>query len=44
MGVARVAESDLVGQEGAVLHFVVDGSALDALQDRLEGELPDGGH
>jgi trk system potassium uptake protein TrkA len=44
MGVARVAESDLVGQEGDVLHFVVDGSALDALQERLEGELPDGGH
>jgi trk system potassium uptake protein TrkA len=44
MGVARVAESDLVGQEGDVLHFVVDGSAIDALQERLEGELPDGGH
>ena len=37
LGAARVVESDLVGQEGDVLHFMVDGAALDALQARLSG-------
>jgi trk system potassium uptake protein TrkA len=37
LGAARVGEPDLVGQEGDVLHFMVDAGALDALQARLSG-------
>jgi trk system potassium uptake protein TrkA len=37
LGEARVVEPDLVGQEGDVLHLMVDTGALDALQARLNG-------
>src|SRR4051812_26938497 len=37
LGAARVVEPDLVGQEGDVLHFMVDAGALDALHARLTG-------
>ncbi len=35
LGSARVVDADLVGQDGDVLHFMVDTTALDALQHRL---------
>jgi trk system potassium uptake protein len=35
-GAAQVATTDLVGQEGDVLHFVSDLGGLDSLQERLE--------
>jgi trk system potassium uptake protein TrkA len=35
LGEARVVEPDLIGQEGDILHLVVDGNAVDALQRRL---------
>ena len=35
--VERVVEPNLVGQEGDVLHLLVDPGALDALQARLNG-------
>lgn len=44
LGEARVAAPDLIGQEGDVLHFVVDGNALDQLQERLLGETEGGAH
>ena len=37
LGAARVIDPDLVGQEGDVLHFMVDAGAVDALQARLSG-------
>lgn len=36
LGTARIVTTDLVGQEGDVLHFVVDVGAIDALRERLE--------
>ncbi|MDQ1519090.1 MAG: trk/ktr system potassium uptake protein [Actinomycetota bacterium] len=36
LGKAQIVTSDLVGQEGDVLHFVVDIGALDELQGQLE--------
>ena len=36
MGEAQIAGPKLVGQEGDVLHLVVDVSAIDALRERLE--------
>ncbi len=44
LGAARVIASDLVGQEGDVLHFTVDATALDALQARLSGDDGEEGH
>jgi trk system potassium uptake protein len=44
LGSARVASADLVGQEGDVLHFIVDASSLDTLQERLLGPSDSGGH
>lgn len=44
LGEARVAAPDLIGQEGDVLHLVVDGNALDQLQERLLGETEGGAH
>jgi trk/ktr system potassium uptake protein len=38
LGAARVVDSDLIGQEGDVLHFAVDATAIDALQARLTGD------
>jgi trk system potassium uptake protein len=35
-GTAQVVSTDLVGQEGDVVHFVADLDALDALRERLE--------
>jgi trk system potassium uptake protein TrkA len=35
LGAARVAEPDLIGQAGDVLHFLVDVDATDALTKRL---------
>jgi len=36
LGSAQVVGSKLVGQEGDVLHFIVDVNAIDALRERLE--------
>jgi trk system potassium uptake protein len=36
LGEAQIAGSKLVGQEGDVLHFMVDVNAIDALRERLE--------
>jgi trk system potassium uptake protein TrkA len=36
LGTAQVVGTKLVGQEGDVLHFVVDVNAIDALRERLE--------
>ena len=44
LGAARVIEPDLVGQEGDVLHVMVDSSALDALEERLAGDEHGGSH
>jgi trk system potassium uptake protein TrkA len=35
-GAAQIVTSDLVGQEGDVLHFVADLEGVDALRERLE--------
>jgi trk system potassium uptake protein TrkA len=37
LGAARVFDSDLVGQEGDILHFVVATGHLGELQERLDG-------
>ena len=37
LGEARIVEPNLVGQEGDVLHLMVDTAALDVLQARLNG-------
>ena len=42
LGTARVAEPDLVGQAGDVLHFLVDVDATDALSKRLAETSPHG--
>ena len=36
LGTAQIVGPKLVGQEGDVLHFVVDVTAIDALRERLE--------
>jgi trk system potassium uptake protein TrkA len=36
LGTAQIAGAKLVGQEGDVLHFMVDVTAIDALRERLE--------
>jgi trk system potassium uptake protein len=36
LGTAQIIDTKIVGQEGDVLHFMVDVSAVDALRDRLE--------
>jgi trk system potassium uptake protein TrkA len=36
LGTAQVVGAKLVGQEGDVLHFIVDVNAIDALRERLE--------
>jgi trk system potassium uptake protein len=36
LGEAQIAGSKLIGQEGDVLHFMVDVNAIDALRERLE--------
>ena len=36
LGTAQVVGPKLVGQEGDVLHFIVDVNAIDALRERLE--------
>jgi trk system potassium uptake protein TrkA len=38
LGTARVVEPGMIGQEGDVLHLLVDVGAVDALQARLSGE------
>lgn len=43
-GSARVAESTLIGQQGDVLHLMVDSTSLDALQSKLEASDDTGGH
>ena len=43
LGSAQVPSADLVGQEGDILHFVVETPSLDALQERLLGPV-EGGH
>jgi hypothetical protein len=45
MGTARIPSSDLVGQEGDVLYFVVSTEDLPALDERLgDVGLDTGGH
>ena len=44
LGEAQIAGPKLVGQEGDILHFVVDINDLDALQARLSGRPEEGGH
>lgn len=45
LGSARIFDATLVGQEGDILHFMVDNSAVTALDDRLAGPVPTtGGH
>jgi len=41
LGEARIVSPDLVGQDGDVLHLMVDAGALDALAHRLEAGHPD---
>ncbi len=36
LGSAQIATANVVGQEGDVLHFMVDVNAIDALRERLE--------
>jgi trk system potassium uptake protein TrkA len=36
LGTAQVVGNKMVGQEGDVLHFIVDVNAIDALRERLE--------
>jgi trk system potassium uptake protein len=36
LGAAQIVTTDLVGQEGDVLHFIVDVTAIDALSERLD--------
>ncbi len=43
-GSARIAESTLIGQQGDVLHLMVDATSLDALQSKLEASDDAGGH
>jgi trk system potassium uptake protein len=43
LGAAQVPSSELVGQEGDILHFVVETVSLDSLQERLIGPA-EGGH
>jgi trk system potassium uptake protein TrkA len=43
LGSARVVEPGIIGQEGDVLHFVIDGDGVDALNERLLGD-DGGGH
>ena len=40
LGTARIFDSELVGQEGDILHLVVTSGTLDELQERLD-ETPD---
>jgi trk/ktr system potassium uptake protein len=44
LGTARVFESDLVGQEGDILHLIVATDSLEALQERLDETSDIGGH
>lgn len=44
LGVGRVASPDLVGQEGDVLHVVLDLGAVDELRTRLSGDSGKDGH
>ena len=39
LGVAQVARPDAIGQEGDVLHFTAEVSALDSLRERLQHRL-----
>jgi K+ transport systems, NAD-binding component len=43
-GVARIAEPTLIGQQGDVLHMVVESTSIDALQTRLDASEDAGGH
>jgi hypothetical protein len=36
LGSARIVTADLVGQEGDMLHFMIDVRAIDALREHLE--------
>jgi trk system potassium uptake protein len=36
LGTAQIVDTKIVGQEGDVLHFMVDVNAIDALRNRLE--------
>ena len=44
LGTARIFDSELVGQEGDILHFVVTSSTLEELQERLDATPDAGGH
>jgi trk system potassium uptake protein TrkA len=44
LGTARVFDTDLVGQEGDILHLVVATGSLGELQERLDATPETGGH
>ena len=44
LGGARIFDGTLVGQEGDILHFMVDINDLDGLQERLSGRPEESGH
>jgi len=44
LGTARIFATDLVGQEGDILHLVVASDALGELQERLDAKPETGGH
>ena len=44
LGSARIFDTDLVGQEGDILHLIVAADALGELQERLDEKPETGGH
>jgi trk system potassium uptake protein TrkA len=44
LGTARIFDSELVGQEGDILHLVVATGSLGELQERLDDQPETGGH
>jgi trk system potassium uptake protein TrkA len=44
LGAARIFDSDLVGQEGDILHLMVATGSLGELRERLEAQPETGGH
>jgi len=44
LGSARIFDTDLVGQEGDILHLILASGALEELQERLDEKPEVGGH
>ena len=44
LGTARIYDTDLIGQEGDILHLIVASDALGELQERLDDKPDTGGH